>query len=106
MKPLVTPTVNLNGTDQRDLTQWVVKVASALDAVLYQMRQATPHGRDYPTADEHFSRWGQEARDAWIERLRMIEELHKEVWALAMSIDNQGRDTKYLRSAGSRGGTH
>lgn len=43
------PTINLNGTDAKDLLQQNVDVLTALEALREAMAKAAPHGRDYQT---------------------------------------------------------
>ena len=52
MTPLLTPTVNLNGTSRRDLVHQRLVASSALDGVIDVMRSMAPHGRDYPAGPD------------------------------------------------------
>lgn len=54
MTPLLTPTVNHNGTSRRDLIKQRRDASVALHAVILALRSMTPHGRDYPTGADAF----------------------------------------------------
>ena len=66
MQPLLTPTVNLNGTSSKDLVQQRLVASVALDGAIDALKGMTPHGRDYPSGpdalntdrDIHWSRIG------------------------------------------------
>ena len=44
----IMPTVNLNGTDGRQLMQAYLDAHTALMAAIEKMQVSRPHGRDYP----------------------------------------------------------
>lgn len=77
MTPLLSPTVNHNGTSRRDLVHQRLIASSAIDGAIDALRGMTPHGRDYPNGadalnadrDIHLTRIGALAalRDALIQ---------------------------------------
>ena len=54
MTPLLTPTVNHNGTSRRDLVHQRLIASSAIDGAIDAMRGMAPHGRDYPSGPDAF----------------------------------------------------
>lgn len=52
MTPLLTPTVNHNGTTRGDLVRQRLTTSIALDAAIDAMRGMVPHGRDYPAGPD------------------------------------------------------
>jgi hypothetical protein len=88
MKPLIMPTVNLNGTAKDDLIRQQLHVMLALDKALEVMGQAMPHGRDYLPSPLDGERKDADARDAWRERMKLVKDLKDEIGRHAFSIDN------------------
>ena len=86
MTQLVTPVINRNGTDATILINQYREVNEKLCDVLEAMREAIPHGRDYPKMTIV------PARDAMHERYQIISNMVDEFWALIMEIDQQQRD--------------
>lgn len=77
MTLLLTPTVNHNGTNRRDLVHQRLIASSAIDGAIDALKGMTPHGRDYPNGadalnidrDIHWTRIGALAalRDALVQ---------------------------------------
>ena len=74
---LVPPKVNLNGTSKETLLANYIGVLRALTALDTAMSLATPHGRDYQTLSD--ANASVKAREAWMERRLLVEELRKDV---------------------------
>lgn len=87
MKPLVIPTVNLNGTARADLVQQQVDVLDALTALDKAMAEAMPHGRDYQLAPHTYA----DARYAWLERRARVEAMRAEITIHAFAINGQSQ---------------
>lgn len=52
MQPLLTPTVNHNGTSRRDLVHQRLVASAAIDGAIDALKGMTPHGRDYPAGPD------------------------------------------------------
>jgi hypothetical protein len=74
MTPLVTPIININGTDGITLFQQVDAICSAFHDLRLAMGKAMPHGRDYQTLTPGS---GHLAREAYSERAVVLEEMEK-----------------------------
>jgi hypothetical protein len=91
MKPLIIPTVNLNGTSVEDLVRQQLHVVLALGKALEEMGKAMPHGRDYQSgyvindAGSSISK-AEGAREAWRERMKLVHDLMEEVSKHAFHI--------------------
>jgi hypothetical protein len=84
---LTTPTIHLNGTNQRDLLERLQTAYVAVGEALTALCATYPHGRDYyvqgPTAiqtaiAEHHS------------RLKRLSAVQDELQWLAIAVDQQG----------------
>jgi hypothetical protein len=84
MKPLVLPQINLNGTSYTVLVEQQIAVMNALDALYAAMNEAAPNGRDYQLRPTEFA----PAREAWHERMQTIRNMHKEIEAHALAIQD------------------
>ena len=82
MKPLVLPQVNLNGTSRQCLVEQQSSVLHVLRSLLKVMAQAYPNGRDYQLRPAEYP----PAREAWEERMQIIENMRKEIEAHALAI--------------------
>lgn len=83
MKPLVPPTIHMNGTSKDELLNQLVAVVSALDAALAAINAAAPNGRDYyPQGPEAF----REAQAAFEERVLAVRRVHTDFSNLAWDI--------------------
>jgi len=91
MKPLIIPTVNLNGTSKDELIRQLLKVTLALGNVLTVMGEAMPHGRDYLPSPLDGERKDSQAREAWRERMQVLKDLSDEVTRHAFAV-NDGHD--------------
>lgn len=103
MKPLVPPTVNLNGSPAADLIAQRMEVVRLLDAAAEAMALAMPHGRDY----QHLIKVGDwtehrqavhEAQAAWRERWQMLLDIKKDVMADALLIHRQQRARETVKT--------
>lgn len=63
------PTIHLNGTSRADLVEQQQQMILALYALQRKMRDAFPHGRDYPYGGY------EEAREAACDQLEMVSTL-------------------------------
>jgi hypothetical protein len=83
MKPLLPPQINLNGSPRERLVEQQCDVLRALRELQKAMGEASPNGRDYQTMPMGtFSR----AQEAWQERWQVIEDMHREIEAHALAI--------------------
>jgi uncharacterized protein YqgV (UPF0045/DUF77 family) len=88
MKPLVLPQINLNGSTRKSLVEQQCDVLAAIRELQKAMQEASPNGRDYQTAPMGtFNR----AQEAWRERWQVIEDMHKEIEAHALAIQDSGK---------------
>ena len=85
IKPLVPPTLNLNGTSSRELVLQHAKVLYALVALQRTMAEASPHGRDYQTKPGEYV----SAREAWLQRMQIVSKLTAEVEDYAADVLKQ-----------------
>jgi len=83
---LVTPRVNLNGTDQADLVKQNTAVADALKAAIKAATLAHPHGRDFQTLPPGTYAQADEASRL---RIRALTEILDDYQALALAIFDQ-----------------
>lgn len=84
MSDLVTPVVHINGSGQMELIHQYMAVSDAARQLLAAMRQASPHGRDYPNG--HISYHN--AREAFRERYMAISTIADEFEAIALHLIN------------------
>lgn len=82
MTKLSMPQISINGSSKQRLVEQQLTLASRLNYVLKDMVEASPHGRDYQHRPEEYPA----ARDAWGQRILMIDELIKEIEAHALAI--------------------
>ncbi len=83
----IIPIVNINGTSKTELIQGRCDAASAVRAALAAIAQQSPHPRDWQT-DESLGGY-QEARSIHYNRLRLLNQLHDDLEAEAIAIDEQ-----------------
>jgi len=84
LSPLVPPIVNLNGTSRETLINQQSYILSCLEQLLDAMHTAMPHGRDWqPRPQEYIA-----AREAWIERIMLLQSLKTELTANALCISH------------------
>jgi hypothetical protein len=84
MNPLTLPQVNLNGTSREALVEQQCDVMRALDKLYEAMQEAAPNGRDYQLRPTEFN----PAREAWHERMKLIRDMHNEIEAHAVAIQD------------------
>lgn len=91
MKPLITPTVNLNGNSARDLVEQLCRVMDALrDAEEAFAKNAdVTHGRNFQTRLTGDA-IAMQAAQAWGERRRALFDMREGVERLALAIQAQG----------------
>jgi hypothetical protein len=91
MKPLVTPTINLNGNLVSDLVEKLRAVLDALRGAQETMAAASDvvHGRNFQTVQDRAVHYA--AMDAWHERRAQIDQMHQEIKKLALAIQEQDR---------------
>jgi len=92
MEPLVTPTVNLNGTDRQSLVDAVRRIMDPLRTAQEAVSQAMPHNRDYHMQEDQHA--GFKAREAFRERWLLLGRMIGEFEAYAVAIDRQGRERR------------
>ena len=92
MKPLLTPTINLNGNTAQDLLEKLRLVLHNINHLKESMRDASDivHGRNFQLDQDPVNKQ-REAQAAWYERFVMVNDLHDEVLALALDIQAQDR---------------
>lgn len=83
MNRLITPTVHLNGTSKEELVELRLAAVEACRALHEAMQKAMPNDRDYYPQGEGA---GKQAREAWAERLQLIELISDELLEDAMKI--------------------
>lgn len=83
MRPLLPPTIHLNGTSKDELLNQLEAVVSALEAALAALNAAAPNGRDYyPQGPEALT----DAQAAFAERARAVKQVHTDFSNLAWDI--------------------
>lgn len=93
MKPLIVPTVNLNGNTAESLLEQLKELMTTLTAVEMAFANASDvvHGRNFQTlpksGDVHY-----EAVQAWQERRTAIANINDELVQLARAIHSQKRE--------------
>ncbi len=92
MKPLVIPTVNLNGNDAASLVEDCTRIMRALREAkaIIACGHDLWHGRNFQTAKEPFSAQA-DAANAIRERAVTISKMAAEFEDLAVAIQRQGR---------------
>jgi hypothetical protein len=94
MKKMITPTLNLNGSDAQTLIDARMLVYTRLDDVISAIYAALPHGRDY----QHLIRdnnWDEhrlavnDARQAFLERVELLREMRNDFVTDALAIQKQ-----------------
>jgi hypothetical protein len=94
MRKMITPTLNLNGSDAQTLIDARMLVYTRLDEVISAIYAALPHGRDYQHLirdndwDEHRTAVNV-ARQAFLERVELLREMRNDFVADALAIHKQ-----------------
>ena len=100
MKDLVAkvtfPIVNINGTSGEALMAHYIKVLDAVHVLQGLMREGTPHGRDYQTAEPLTY---ETAREQHLEMLHNLSDIESRVTSIAMGVQDQLMDRKAMREA-------
>ena len=89
MKPLLYPTVNLNGSDGHELLKQHYDIQLAFEALNDALNRAMPHGRDYPPSPVDGERKDQLAREAFYERGMALHAIRQEFERVAHNIHEQ-----------------
>lgn len=84
MISLVPPTLNIKGSEATDLGMQRLKIADAIDAAIALILQAAPQERDYPDALSCRA-----ARDAFMERMRILRDMRAEFYGDLAAILKQ-----------------
>lgn len=82
MTSLVTPQINLNGSSRKSLVEQQIDVLDAFNTLLKVMHAAAPNGRDYQLRPDEY----RPARDAWFERMKIIDDMRQEIEVHALAI--------------------
>ena len=81
MKTLTLPTVHMNGTGARSLTEQYLQAANAVTLAIQDCQQSAPNGRDYYVQDgETLPIAGEEHWD----RIQRLESVREELNVLAL----------------------
>jgi len=93
MKPLVIPTVNLNGNDARSLVEDCSRIMRAIGvaAEIMQSGHDLWHGRNHLPSPIDGERKNADARDAIGERVAALRRMRSEFEQLALNIQRQER---------------
>ena len=83
--PLITPTLNINGSSLDDLIAPRRKACELIDALAVALSAAVPHGRDYPGDDTALQADRQTHRD----RISALRTLHTALLDECIAIRNQ-----------------
>jgi hypothetical protein len=81
---MITPTINLNGSDPDYLATQLRAAVQALSTASDHVADTSPHGRDYPIPGAF-----QVARAEHDERLRQLTALREELKAIYISVRQQ-----------------
>ena len=87
-KPLMVPSVHLNGTAKKDLIEQILDVIRQLRKVQAAMAEATPHGRDYYVQT---SQAIHQAMSQHVVRAHTINELITDYEEIVCKIDVQDK---------------
>lgn len=87
---MVTPTIHINGTSQRELLDQLEKGFLALLDAAEIMRQGAPHMRDYYVQENGDARFEQARRDHW-DRIDRVVEVGRELQELALQIQMENQ---------------
>lgn len=80
---MMIPTVHLNGTSSERLVEHLCEASQAIAAAYEKLRQCAPNGRDFYPQGPHAM---QAATLEHLSRLRRLDEVKKELDALALAI--------------------
>lgn len=77
---LAVPTIHLNGSGKKNLTEQLENAVIALNNALDALQQAAPHGRDYyPQGDDAYNLAARQHRSR-IESLHLVQNELKDIW--------------------------
>jgi hypothetical protein len=82
---LITPTINLNGSDREYLIKYRRDAMDHLQDAVEALAQVTPHGRDYPADYDQCLR----DRETHFIRIQAIKALREAIYAEAVAIQQQ-----------------
>ncbi len=86
-KPLVVPTVHLNGSGKPALLEQLKTAAEKANDLLDALRAGSPHGRDYYLTPGAF----EIARDQALAREKKVQEVLSELTDIYFRVNEQGR---------------
>lgn len=86
MKPMIYPTVNLNGTSREALVKQQRDIQQAFLNLKDAIRAAWPHGRDYQTHPDGWQIPTKDAQEAWSERVQALQAMQDDFLNLAVYI--------------------
>lgn len=84
---LITPTINLNGSDRDYLVNQRLAALDHLNDAIETLARVVPHGRDYPTDYERCL----EDRETHFARIQALRAIYETIYAEAIAIKGQGR---------------
>ena len=80
---LAIPTVHINGTSQKELSDGLEKALNKIDEAILALRDAWPHGRDYhPRGPDAYGR----ANDQWKWRLQQLSRVRNELETIIAGV--------------------
>jgi hypothetical protein len=88
---VVFPVLNWNGTDGDVLMAHYIKTLDALHTLQGLMREGTPHGRDYQTAEPGTY---EKAREQHSEMLNELSDIETRITSIAIGVQEQLIDRK------------
>lgn len=95
LNPLITPVANLNGNSASDLVYQIVGIMNVLQVAQKSFGAASDvvHGRNFqhllkPGDSSEHSLTVRDAQQAWAQRVTLLEDMRKELEALALAIQN------------------
>lgn len=90
-RQIAVPSVHLNGTSEKGLTDPIEKVRSHLRDAHDTLRHASPHMRDFYTQENASASFAL-ASEQHFDRISRIEVLIEELETLQMAIQDQGTE--------------
>ena len=85
--PRTVPQVNINGTSVEELVAQRRSIMRHLRKAMLLLAEAAPHGRDFQTVERECYK---EARELYEARWTTLSEIHDDLYAEAIAIQEQG----------------
>jgi hypothetical protein len=82
------PQININGSSPKTMVVDILAALDALSVATGAVAQTAPHPRDWQTAQDGDSLFAM-ARDQHISRLRRLADIHAELTAIGIAIQEQ-----------------